>query len=439
MRWLVAVRSVVAGLAGLCVLAILSGTPEPGRAYPIDLAHRLVFPSSLRSVDGPSAPAYPLPPDPTPTITPTGSPTGNGTPVPTVAPTQTGPFLTRTATVTATTTPAAFVTRTVTITPTISPTPTITSVPTATTTATAGAGGFETQRSPSTATLNAVAATADGAVVWAVGDGGTILKTVDKGVRWTGNPSGVAVSLYGVAAVSATTAYAAGDAGLVLRTVDGGATWRWADTGADGALSSVAVDGQTVWAAGQNGSLRRSSDGGASWVAVTTNTTEWLTVGARGGTVLVAGNQGAVRRSTDGGATWTTGVQPFAIRSANLPPASVASASGGWWVARTNSLFWSGDDGVTWGTRFTASISSSATLHDGVALRDAHTAWLLIDLVFVGTGTNTSVDVVTDGTAGVVAPPRTTLTTPGLRAIASAGPDAWLVGTNGTILHRLPG
>ncbi|HLC29777.1 MAG TPA: hypothetical protein VJM51_03235, partial [Dehalococcoidia bacterium] len=45
---------------------------------------------------------------------------------------------------------------------------------------------------------------------WAVGDGGTILKTVDGGARWTAQQSGTNQSLWGIAGVDAQTAWAVG-------------------------------------------------------------------------------------------------------------------------------------------------------------------------------------------------------------------------------------
>jgi len=59
----------------------------------------------------------------------------------------------------------------------------------------------------------------------AVGDNGTILRTLDGGYTWTVQPSGTTWNLYGVSSVNGVNAVAVGNVGTILTTSDGGTTW----------------------------------------------------------------------------------------------------------------------------------------------------------------------------------------------------------------------
>ena len=61
---------------------------------------------------------------------------------------------------------------------------------------------------------------------WAVGDGGTILKTIDGGATWAPQTSGTPTQvLTGVHFTDANNGWAVGSGGTILNTNDGGATW----------------------------------------------------------------------------------------------------------------------------------------------------------------------------------------------------------------------
>src|SRR5262245_62075525 len=58
--------------------------------------------------------------------------------------------------------------------------------------------------------------------------------------------------------------WAVGDAGLTLRSLDSGATWTVGNLGTAN-LSDVAVQGFTVWVTRADGVVQRSSDSGGTW------------------------------------------------------------------------------------------------------------------------------------------------------------------------------
>src|SRR5919112_4451311 len=73
-------------------------------------------------------------------------------------------------------------------------------------------------------------------VVWASGQHGTVLRTIDAGEHWTRDtiPGAGALDLRAIAATSATTAHAISiaDSSRIYRTTDGGRTWmrQWSAT-----------------------------------------------------------------------------------------------------------------------------------------------------------------------------------------------------------------
>jgi photosystem II stability/assembly factor-like uncharacterized protein len=83
-----------------------------------------------------------------------------------------------------------------------------------------GGTGWQSQDSHAGSGLAGVSAV-DSKVAWAVGTGGTIIKTTD-GETWEPQASGVATDLRAVEAVDAQTAWAVGADGVILHTTDGG-------------------------------------------------------------------------------------------------------------------------------------------------------------------------------------------------------------------------
>ncbi|MDR4469078.1 MAG: YCF48-related protein, partial [Nitrospira sp.] len=60
---------------------------------------------------------------------------------------------------------------------------------------------------------------------WAVGSGGTILRTIDGGKKWKRVTSGTSSLLTSVFFVDPLNGWVAGAAGLLKRTTDGGNSW----------------------------------------------------------------------------------------------------------------------------------------------------------------------------------------------------------------------
>ncbi len=175
----------------------------------------------------------------------------------------------------------------------------------ATSTAPGGASGwFQQQLGPTLNHLRAVAAVTPNIVV-AVGELGTILRTLDGGVTWRLQPSGVTRHLYGVAFADERNGIAVGAQGTILHTINAG--WTPEPSGTSEDLRGIAfIDLRTATAVGDGGTILRTTDGGVTWTLQPSGTTNRLFgvhfVDANIGTAV--GDQGTILRTSDGGGSW---------------------------------------------------------------------------------------------------------------------------------------
>lgn len=103
----------------------------------------------------------------------------------------------------------------------------------------------------------------DDATGWAVGTGGTILKTTDGGASWTAQVSGTSATLYAVHFVDPLRGWVVGAGGTILATRDGGATWQRQEAGTSADLRSVwFTSANEGWIVGQGGLILRTTTGG---------------------------------------------------------------------------------------------------------------------------------------------------------------------------------
>ncbi|MEM6264866.1 MAG: T9SS type A sorting domain-containing protein, partial [Bacteroidota bacterium] len=110
------------------------------------------------------------------------------------------------------------------------------------------------QTSNVNARLNAVAF-ADPDFGFAVGDGGTILRTANGGTTWTRVNLGYTYHLNAVYCIDANNAVAVGDNGVVLVTTDGGLTWVLYSIGTTARLTDVSVNGCIAYISAANGGV----------------------------------------------------------------------------------------------------------------------------------------------------------------------------------------
>lgn len=280
------------------------------------------------------------------------------------------------------------------------------------------------QRSPVSVELRGLSVVSP-LVVWASGVGGTVVRTIDGGARWTAHLIAGADSLdfRAIAATSATTAHAMSiaDSSRIYRTTDGGRTWsrRWSATrkgtfldairfwdARHGIAMSDPVDGRFL--------LVTTSDGGSTWTEIPPEripaaiegeggfaaSGSCLTVLGASHVWFVSGGAQTARvyRSTDRGRTWSVHDTPIRAGVASAGAFSIAFRdarhgviAGGDYARPTlrgRNLAVTSDGGVTW--TLTDSTASPPGYRSAVAFMPrarTHT------LVAVGlTGTDVSLD-----------------------------------------------
>ncbi|MEM7307021.1 MAG: hypothetical protein AAF682_10145 [Planctomycetota bacterium] len=183
--------------------------------------------------------------------------------------------------------------------------------------------------------------------------------------------------LWGLHGDGDQTAWLGGMMNAIRRTEDRGTTWAneaweqgWRFGAVDFVTGGAEEDGLVGWLAGQGMRISRTEDGGTTWVEQL-DTDSHITsiamfddgnadplddVGAAVGRVKSSGDW-AVFHTTDGGlgAGWLEGnVLSAAVkRDLEAVTHSGTDAAGNqhfWAVGRTNAVFWTDDDGVTWRT-----------------------------------------------------------------------------------------
>ena len=175
------------------------------------------------------------------------------------------------------------------------------------------------------ATLTGVTFAEDGRHGWAVGHDALILATTDAGLTWTKQwqSENLQDSFLGALALDAEHAFAIGAYGLFLATTDGGKTWARKKITEDDYHFNRLTRGPsgTLYLAGEHGTLLRSADAGATWNRIASPYTGSfygvLPLDKR--TLLAYGLSGRVFRSTDDGVTWA---------AIETPPPPVLLAAG---------------------------------------------------------------------------------------------------------------
>jgi photosystem II stability/assembly factor-like uncharacterized protein len=109
-------------------------------------------------------------------------------------------------------------------------------------------------------------------VGWAVGNGGTIIKTTDGGTTWISQSSGTTFHLYSVSFIDTANGMAVGGNGsrpIILRTTNGGTNWtEQLISGITNSLSSVSfLDTINATAVSfYSNTIIHTTNGGATWI-----------------------------------------------------------------------------------------------------------------------------------------------------------------------------
>jgi hypothetical protein len=160
---------------------------------------------------------------------------------------------------------------------------------------------------PTGDTLNAVWGVNDG--VWAVGDGGALVRSVDGGETWPLVDSGTRHDLLSIWGSGERDLWAVGKAATILPSENAGASWRRLDPGSSGDCAAVWGSGaDDVFIACDKGQVLRTHDSGQSFeIQRPLGETDERFTGVWGSTaddVCVVGDRGSVVATRDGGKVW---------------------------------------------------------------------------------------------------------------------------------------
>jgi photosystem II stability/assembly factor-like uncharacterized protein len=205
-----------------------------------------------------------------------------------------------------------------------------------------GGQSWELQDTGTSAHLYGIVFHEDGGSVIAVGERGTILRSMDQGTTWTLIPSPTDETLRDT---SDFRYYAVGDHGTILKSTDLGQSWSIIDSGSQANLRSVIGLEPTPVAVGEGGTILRGNPPGLVWQPMSNGTTATLNGVPLFTTRLLVGDDGTILRATTNGGPWF----PVAIgRTESLR--SIADANGAVYVVGAHgTILKSTDNGASWG------------------------------------------------------------------------------------------
>lgn len=150
---------------------------------------------------------------------------------------------------------------------------------------------------------------------YVVGDGGTILRSVNANqtswpyVTWQAQslPGGDTTHLRSVFAMSSHVVFVAGNNGRIAKTSNAGAAWTFISTPVSDHLNEIRFVSSLVgWAVGTGGTVLKTVDGGANWNKQAIATTKEIrsVYAISVDTAFVVGVDGEIFKTVNGGSQW---------------------------------------------------------------------------------------------------------------------------------------
>ncbi|MCW5200310.1 hypothetical protein VU07_00615 [Desulfobulbus sp. F4] len=218
-----------------------------------------------------------------------------------------------------------------------------------------------------------------------VGGSGTILTTTDGGAAWIKRESGTDVTLRGVAAIGSKHIWAVGDDGTIVYSVDGGDSFTVTQPSITTELfeSVFFVDPDNGWVVGSNGTILATKDGGSMWNDQTKNNTYGLNhvVFLDDKVTGWAVGNGVILHTTDGGGTWNIQHEtPAQLFEVAFPDAMNGYAVGRVFnddgISSIGKILITKDGGTTWNeTIWLDDSGNPVSSFFGVSFVDADTGW----------------------------------------------------------------
>jgi photosystem II stability/assembly factor-like uncharacterized protein len=230
---------------------------------------------------------------------------------------------------------------------------------------------------------------------WAVGDGGTILKTTDAGTNWMPQTSGTTAQLRSAYFIDQDTGWVVGDGGIVLKTTNGGTDWTSQIFVASYPLCSVYfIDQNTGWAVEEFGRIFKTADGGIVWTLLeATNDGLYSIFFINQNTGWISAAQGRMYKTTDGGTNWT--YEYIGYDFAPLSSVQFIDENIGCVVGHSGECLKTTNGGINWTMQTTKTYSWLQSVH----FIDQNTGWAVgeVGIIIKTTNGGTSWDIQTSG------------------------------------------
>ncbi|MFC1930281.1 YCF48-related protein [Chloroflexota bacterium] len=211
---------------------------------------------------------------------------------------------------------------------------------------------------------------------WAVGDTGSVIRSVDGGDNWSVELTGVNNNLRGVYFINTMEGWLVGDEGFISRSTDGGVTWNRQNSGTGNNLYSVLFNGASEgWAVGDGGVVLRTTDGGSTWTADYISAKQNLRhISFRDArNYWISASEGVLFKSVDGGDSWEsvlTGYTSVTFARIDFP-----SPTRGWAIGGKGIMIYSENSGQSWKQ---VEVPTSQFLY-GMYFTDGLDGWLVGD------------------------------------------------------------
>ncbi|HMS34857.1 MAG TPA: YCF48-related protein [Ignavibacteria bacterium] len=189
---------------------------------------------------------------------------------------------------------------------------------------------------------------------WAVGDGGTILKTTNGGTNWNNIPNpAVGKPLSSIHIVDSNICYVVGWFETIVKSTNGGNDWVIIRNGPWGSGSSYDAvfftDESTGWIAGTGQKVLRTTNGGDTIITAPLfagNLHDMYFKDALTG--IVTGSGTDMFKTTNGGINWYNITMPIGFRIPDFYKLTFVKNQFGWVAGSDNRIFSTTDFGDTW-------------------------------------------------------------------------------------------
>ncbi|MBK9106618.1 MAG: hypothetical protein IPL92_19185 [Saprospiraceae bacterium] len=189
---------------------------------------------------------------------------------------------------------------------------------------------------------------------WAAGESGTILKTINGGMNWSVQTSGITSTIRSIFFLDANNGWACGDEGTIIATTNGGTTWTPQTSPYSSQYNSIRfANASTGWVVGNGSVLLKTINGGLIWTQqanqgvsmwgldILSTTTGWVSGGFNNT------QNSPTLLKTINGSTWTYQTNSGVTSFLTFNDVRFADTNNGWLVGGNGIIRHTADAGAT--------------------------------------------------------------------------------------------